>query len=240
MGAIRLLERWAPENVSDLVRERDDMLVLTMSIPYADETPQAYRLRVTSVRGAGIETLQASEDPALAVLPRWCAQRHIMDWGFCLGWPAPRTPIDESTARRWWSALQDFLVLQNRAKFTRDWPTEHAWPHGEAAAIAHARLEDLLSSLPSRIAEGIIGGQFQRAAAGKRLRDRRKMCVCGNQIRRCHEADILRALDFIEHRERMEQAYWLREASAGRGCCGQMDRCGLPQQPGATAETRPQ
>lgn len=95
--------------------------------------------------------LKVAEQIPGTKLPPACPERHINgDGSFCLGWKPLPLPTDARSACELWALVAGFLAQQLRAAVTEKWPEEHAWPHGNAAAIQE-QIEALEKDLPPTI-----------------------------------------------------------------------------------------
>ncbi len=201
----------------------------------------------------------ASEDARHArQLPDCCPERHInSDGSFCLYWyEGTEVHADrEDGAVEWLNALIAFLQTQIQVEYTREWPAERAWAHGEAAhhqrnaeAIAariaprfvrwvkHRRLSvsrtrgGLALLKDGRRLTATVNG-----SAGQRLINRRGPCPCNRlqrgylvTIRRCaHERDLIGLIAELRKLQIREKEYL--ELLRGRkiACCGTVDHCPL-------------
>ncbi len=244
------------------IAQRDGLVVehsgyheflLRIDLPLPSGRARVFHINVAILHG----DLVASEDPRQArQLPAQCPERHINeDSSFCLYWrdgPAIYTSREEG-AVEWLNALISFLQTQIEVDFTRTWPADRAWAHGDAAKHQQS----------AEAAGGAIGPRFVRwirsrrlstarnglallldgkriAARAKnvyppRLINRRGLCPCNTSrngypitIRRCtHQPallDIIQELTAMQHRE-SEVLERLREAKTV--CCGTVDDCPL-------------
>jgi hypothetical protein len=82
-------------------------------------------------------------------LPPFCPQRHINEDGsFCLGFRAG-TILGEEGWAKWWDKLQVFLLCQEVASTTGEWPEGMQISHGTAGEI-ELRAEEVADSLGLR------------------------------------------------------------------------------------------
>src|SRR5437016_897322 len=88
-----------------------------------------YDLTVHEIAGH----LEVRENGSSSLLPRHCPERHInTDGSFCVGLRAGEGICDAITARQWWDKLQVFLICQETAHETGDWPKYAELSHGAA------------------------------------------------------------------------------------------------------------
>lgn len=105
--------------------------VFVVDIKRIDGKRVRYRILVTA---HGTE-VSAKEDGTPRRLPTFCPDRHInVDGSFCLYWSDEFAIqiTDVEAANYWWITLREFLLMQERADYAREW-TSDGWAHGKAA-----------------------------------------------------------------------------------------------------------
>jgi hypothetical protein len=199
------------------------------------------------------------ELPGQNTLPAFCPDRHINLGGtFCLGWNEdnPSTIIDVHAARRWWSAVSQFLARQVNADVRRVFPGgEHGRAHGDAARH-QANAEEAAARLGQAFAQKALSGQFtvrKDDRPGKRrlelwhgakriarvsmrsqsLVGGHSLCPCGvnppREISECGEHSTDLAIFVLEHHKCAEadRAFLDELVSLGYACCETLNTCGL-------------
>lgn len=207
------------------------------------------------------DQVSVRELPGHTVLPAFCPDRHINgDGSFCLGWGRdnPRTITDETTARRWWAAVYQFLTRQAGASARGVFPgTEHGRAHGDAA-VRQAKAEQAAARLSTAFAECVAAGKFvvrqdprpgqhrlelccgtERIARvstrSKALVGGRTICPCGatpeRDISDCDDHAQALATFILEHHacKVADKKYLDACAAAGHVCCDTLQACGLRQ-----------
>lgn len=214
-----------------------------------------FQLAVT-VDGAIVTVQELSGQSAL---PKFCPDRHI-NWNstFCLGWGEdnPSTVMDAEAARRWWSAVNQFLARQVNADKRGIFPGgEHGRAHGDAARH-QSNAEEAAARLGQAFAQKALSGQFsvrkddrpgkrrlelwlgadriaRVSTRSKSLVGGHMLCPCGNvpprEISECSEHAKDLATFILEHHNCAEadRAFLDGLASQGDACCGTLKTCGL-------------
>jgi hypothetical protein len=175
------------------------------------------------------------------VLPSFCPQRHINENGsFCLGFRAGAV-TDETGCAKWWNKLRVFLLCQEVASSTGEWPEGMQISHGDAGEI-ELEAEEVAESLglraiyeeAVRYGTGPIAYFAKRVRAG-RLLNGRAACVCGRlgrrnrlQLRRECWAQKQPCLPILERqRQEAESRFWADLARRKKVCCQTMSACPL-------------
>lgn len=177
--------------------------------------------------------LAVREQPKHALLPRTCPMRHINDDGsFCIGWGPDHIAWPESgeQANVWWRRLGGYLDLQNRARLTRRWPSQHAWPHGSAAAQAQQDFECISKDLPVSLVQAVKTNSICLGTRSDQIYGRRKACPCGSghRIKNCHEHVLVALLILKKKVVMFEEMFWEVRRFTVR-CCGTMKECPLSE-----------
>jgi hypothetical protein len=173
------------------------------------------------------------------LLPSFCPDRHINEDGsFCLGLRAGEG-ILESNSIVWWEKLKLFLLCQETAQETGQWPPDAQLSHGDAGEIEElaekvarsiGKLNEYRNAVRFNmgpIAEGLI--RINRST--RQLRNGRSVCVCGRTdikgspiLRRdCHKMGC--PIEFEFARRLATDQFW--ESMKGKPCCGSMLSCPL-------------
>jgi hypothetical protein len=188
--------------------------------------------------------LQAREQPAQR-WPEFCPHRHINEGGFfCLGLSDVPVVSSGDDAVRWWRILAAHLQMQFVADFTKTWPKDMEWDHGEAGAtqaimeriaVQNGLLNDVQTA--HRYGQGWLSVELPRLTkAGDRLVNGRAPCPRGCQRRKhpilrrsCEKRDIIYQLVKLERRKRDQSAaFWA--VVKDKPCCGQMANCPLQKE----------
>jgi hypothetical protein len=174
-------------------------------------------------------------------LPAFCPQRHInSDGTFCLGYEADSQVIDLVSAGGWWRKLQNFLLCQDTASRTRNWPEYAQLSHGLAGPaqllLEHCadelnKRDDVVAAMQGR--GWIFEHLWQVTDDGKRLLNGRATCLCGRS-HKCGSPKLRRecyratdgCLMILEARRRdLEENFW--KGLKNSMCCGTMEGCRL-------------
>jgi len=216
------------------------MLVLIAApVRSSGRRTRQYDLIVHEIAGQ----LKVRESGSHPLLPQHCPQRHINgDGSFCLGLRAGEGICDASTARQWWDKLQVFLVCQETAHESGDWPSYAELSHGTAGEYQR-RAEEVAQELGvlEHYRDAVNGNAGSIANVARRVdpftlrpRNGRAPCVCGRLDRRrrarlrreCWKAQLacLAVLEF-QRRKALDQ-FWSSFGKKIR-CCGTMLNCPL-------------
>lgn len=199
------------------------------------------------------------ELPDQNTLPTFCPDRHInLDGTFCLGWGEdnPSTIINIEAARRWWSAVSQFLARQVNAERRGVFPGgEHGRAHGNAARH-QSNAEEASARLGQAFAQKVVSGQFsvrkddrpgkrrlelwlggnriaRVSTRSKSLVGGHTFCPCGanppRKISECGEHAKDLAIFILEHYHCAEEdrAFLDEFALHGCTCCETLNTCGL-------------
>ncbi len=224
-----------------VIRRESRMMLAFSATPVrsSGRTTRQYDLSVREIAGELVVRENASEP----LLPQQCPERHInRDGSFCLGLHAGESVCDKVTAGQWWDKLQVFLICQETANETGDWPTYAELSHGLAGE--YQRQAEMLAEELGLIEEyqdaiqGSAGWIADMARQVKpstlRLRNGRAPCTCGRIDRRgrallrrdCWNAqlDCLAVLEF-QRRQAIDQ-FWASFEGIEQ-CCATMRNCPL-------------
>jgi hypothetical protein len=179
------------------------------------------------------------------LLPKFCPDRHVNDDGsFCLGLRAGEGISESKNAIVWWEKLKLFLLCQETAHETGQWPPGAELSHDVAGEIEEraeeiarsiGRLDDYRNAV--RFNTGpIVEGLIKINRSTRQLRNGRSACVCGRADRRgrsllrrdCHKLGC--PIEFEYARRLATDHFW--ESMKGKACCGSMRNCPLkPNEP---------
>ena len=184
-----------------------------------------------------IEVREGVKDKSL---PLFCPERHInSDGSFCLGLNAGQGIDTVEAGALWWDRLELFLLCQETAYETRQWPVYAQMSHGDAGAI-EARAEEIARELGRdtqyyqavRSDTGPIAEWVKKLdRKSGRLRNGWLGCLCGRTEQRgrpmrrhaCRKLGCLIELEF--QRREATKAFW---AGVGeKPCCQTMRDCPL-------------
>jgi hypothetical protein len=190
-------------------------------------------------------SVEVKEAPPSRLLPSSCPQRHINPNGsFCIGLSAGRGIQSCAASNEWWGKLEGFLLCQETATATGQWPSGAQISHGEAGEIQDIGEKIALSlGLLEDFSEAVVYGTGRIAdlaakidKTGGRFRNGRAECLCGRTDkngRLTTRRDCIKdnsCLAFIElQRQKAEKAFWKRYA--GSTCCSTMKGCPLKKIP---------
>jgi hypothetical protein len=221
------------------VRRKGRIILAFVAAPVrsSGRRTRQYDLGVREIAGQ-LEVREIGSEP---LLPRNCPERHINDDGsFCLGLRAGEGICDAITACQWWDKLQVFLICQETAHETGEWPYYAELSHG-AAGEYQRKAEEVAEEL------GVLE-EYQLAVHSNRglivevarrvnrstlyPTNGRALCACGRVDRRgrallrrdCWKAHLscLAVLEF-QRRQALEQ-FWSDYRKKNR-CCGTMRNC---------------
>lgn len=179
-------------------------------------------------------------------LPKVCFDRHIVsDSTFCLGLGMTRSIKDTPSAQVWWISLREFLLIQEVATATGQWPRLIELDHGMAGVYQQAAIDaadradlseeyrDVLLGRRSWISDGTIVA----AEDGRRLLNGRAPCPVGCVDRRgrpllrtecCRKADVAAlVLNEYQHTRELNRFWDALSRSAEFQCCETMSSCPL-------------
>jgi len=181
-----------------------------------------------------------------ASLPKVCFDRHIVsDSTFCLGLGMTNSVKDRRSAEVWWASLREYLLIQDVATRTGQWPRLIELDHGMAGiyqqeaidAAERAGLTEDYRQVLLGESSWINDGRIQVSKDGAHLLNGRLPCPVGCTGRRgrprlraeCCNRDDITSLVRNEHLRAKElERFWtqLKERPDFK-CCGTMTTCPL-------------
>jgi Prokaryotic E2 domain/Cysteine-rich domain, C-terminal to E2 domain len=214
------------------------LALIAAPIRSSGRSTRRYDLAVREIAGK----LEVRENGG-SLLPRHCPQRHINnDGSFCVGLRAGEGICDAITARQWWDKLQLFLICQETAHETGDWPRYAELSHG-AAGEYQCRAEEVAEELGAidRYRDALHNNAGCIATVARRIdpttlrpRNGRAACVCGRvdhrgrvRLRRkCWKAQFTcSAVPEFQRRKALDE-FWSSFGQKAQ-CCGTMLHCPL-------------
>jgi len=250
--SLKLLERAAPRREATVRLIGEELFAtLALRMPSGLLAPSVHVL--ATIEGGHVEV---REQPTRRRYPEACYDRHIMpDGKFCLAYHADIDigVISAENAAGWWAALVKFVLLQEAAEVTDEWPAAQEIDHGRGGAGLQMRSEVAAAAIGPTVA-GIVrnkdfrvaetthgkrthltlfidGGIAMRCEDGGRLLGIDRPCLCGSgqPLVTCgsHAKAAKELLALLAARERFRLGFFKMAAEDGQRCCGRLRRCGL-------------
>ncbi len=251
---IALLAGLASDFNATILSQSTHDFVFRLPLPRADGFVRTYEISARSR-----SSVVSAKETAPTFLPSFCPERHInLDATFCMNWQErdDLSVVDDQTAKRWWSTLVKFLLLQERAHRLRRWPSTKQRAHGDAAKYQQEALvaaEQLGADFSRDIEQGRIRVAFRRIGGFPVLRifrgnvwtysvrldlrrviNLRQRCICARggeprpRVLRSCGAHAKAAADLaIAIHEQEKAEKAFWEGMRGKPCCRTMKYCPL-------------
>lgn len=254
MTPIVLLAGLASDFNAAILSQSAHDLVFRLPLPRADGFVRTYQISARSKL-----SMVSAKETAPTFLPSFCPERHInLDATFCMNWQEgdDLSVVDDQTAKRWWSTLVKFLLLQERAHRLRRWPSAKQRAHGNAAKYqqeAMVAAEQLGSDFSQDFEQGRISVVYRKIGGYPVLRlfrddvwmysvrldlrrviHLRQRCLCPkgrkrrpNVLRSCGNHAKAAADLAVAIYEQEKAEKAFWEAMRGKPCCRTMKYCPL-------------
>lgn len=250
--SLKLLERAAPRSEATVRVVGEELFAtLALKMPSGILAPSVH-VQATIKDGH----VEVREQVTRRRYPKACYDRHIMSDGtFCLAYHADTDirVISAASAAGWWAALVKFVLLQETAEATGEWPAAQEIDHGVSGANLQMRSEAAASAIGPSIAEIVrsknyritatehgkrrhltlfIDGEIAaRCEDGGRLLGIDRPCLCGSSqhLVSCgsHAKIAKQLLSLLAARERFRRRFFEQAIESGQKCCGSLRNCGL-------------